>query len=181
MPSPPRKVFGIGFHKTGTTSLGAALTRLGHRVTGPNWVELPDIADRALALATELSHRFDAFQDNPWPLLYREMDALHPGSKFVLTVRDPDRWLASAVRHFGARDTPMREWIYGVGHPAGNEDVYRARYVAHNFEVQRYFAGRPNDLLVMDLSAGDGWPELCAFLGCEVVPGEFPRENVAAR
>jgi hypothetical protein len=30
------KVFGIGFHKTATTSLAKALSYLGYRVTGPN-------------------------------------------------------------------------------------------------------------------------------------------------
>ena len=29
------KVFGIGFHKTATTSLAKALSYLGYRVTGP--------------------------------------------------------------------------------------------------------------------------------------------------
>ncbi|MEE2776427.1 MAG: sulfotransferase [Acidobacteriota bacterium] len=29
------KVFGIGFHKTGTSSLGAALEVLGYRVRAP--------------------------------------------------------------------------------------------------------------------------------------------------
>jgi UDP-N-acetylmuramate-alanine ligase len=38
------KVFCIGFHKTGTTSLAVALKTLGYRVTGPNGVHDPDIA-----------------------------------------------------------------------------------------------------------------------------------------
>ena len=29
------------------------------------------------------------------------MDALYPGAKFILTVRDEDKWLASNLKHFG--------------------------------------------------------------------------------
>jgi hypothetical protein len=168
------KVFCIGFHKTGTKSLGAALATLGYRVTGPNGVNDPDIARNALTLAHELVRQCDAFQDNPWPLLYREMDESYPGSKFILTLRDPQAWIESQVQHFGVEETPMRRWIYAVGSPKGNEAIYLRRFERHNAEVQKYFAGRPEDLLVMDLAAGDGWSKLCSFLGKPVPEVPFP-------
>lgn len=173
------KVFIIGFHKTGTSSLAAALGTLGYRVTGPNGVRDPDIARNVLALAHDLVTRFDAFQDNPWPIVYREMDESYPGSKFVLMLRDPQAWMASMVRHFGLEETPMRRWIYGVGCPQGNEAVYLARFERHNAEVQEHFAGRPEDLLVVDLAAGDGWLRLCPFLGKPVPDVPFPHLNSA--
>ena len=71
------------------------------------------------------------------------MDALYPGSKFILTVRDPERWLASSVRDFAERDLPMRQLIYGVGHPKGHEALYRERMLRHNPEVAEYFATGP--------------------------------------
>ena len=43
----------------------------------------------------------------------------------------------------------MREWIYGVGHPEGNEDVYIARYERDNREVMEYFKHRSEQLLVL--------------------------------
>ena len=107
-------------------------------------------------MVEDLSARFDAFQDNPWPLVYRKMDALYPGSKFVLTVRDPDRWVASAVRDFAERDSPMRQLIYGVGHPKGHEALYVARMQAHNAEVAEYFRDRPGDLITLDWSTAAG-------------------------
>lgn len=180
-PTPRPKVFGIGFHKTGTTSLAEALRLLGYRVTGPNFVGEPDIATTALTRAMALVPRFDAFQDNPWPLLYRELDAAVPGSRFVLTVRDPDRWLASVVGHFGTDETPMRRWIYGDAHgaPVGSEARYLERYREHRRAVDAHFAGR-DDLLVMDLTAGDGWDVLCPFLGQAPPDVPFPRANTAA-
>jgi hypothetical protein len=171
------KVFCIGFHKTGTKSLASALTTLGYRVTGPNGVSDPDIAKNVYALAFDLIERFDAFQDNPWPILYKEVDRRCPGSRFVLTIRSSERWIRSMVSHFGSQVTPMRQWIYGPGCPAGNEAIYVRRYEAHNREVLEYFKDRPGDLTVMNLAAGDGWDKLCAFLGKPTPNVPFPHEN----
>ncbi len=172
-----QKVFGIGFHKTGTTTLSAALRILGYRVAGPFGVHDDDIATTALPRALETASQFDAVQDNPWPLLYKELDAEFPGSKFILTVRDTDRWLASVVNHFGGKSTPMRSWIYGPGDPTGNQDVYRARYEGHNQDVESHFADRPDDLLVLSIADGQGWPELCGFLGVPIPEQPFPHAN----
>lgn len=169
------KVFGIGFHKTGTTSLGQALGLLGYRVCGDVATADPLIGERAIGFARQLTEQFDAFQDNPWPIIYRELDGWYPDAKFVLTLRDTEAWLASILKFFGERDSPMRAWIYGVGVPRGNEAVYRARYERHNREVQEYFRDRPDRLLVMDFSRGDGWEKLCPFLGAAVPAAPFPR------
>lgn len=171
------KVFGVGFHKTATTSLKRALQALGYQVTGPDARDHPNPGTTALDLCVDLSHRFDAFQDNPWPIFYREMDELHPGSRFILTTRPTDKWIASVVGHFGTGDTPMREWIYGAGHPVGNEAAYVERYERHNAEVIDYFSGRTEQLLVFPIAAGAGWEELCRFLGVPVPPDPFPRAN----
>jgi hypothetical protein len=173
------KVFGIGFHKTGTLSLGNALTMLGYRVCGPAGVFDPDIARKLPGLAIEAARQFDAFHDNPWPLLFRELDQAFPGSRFVLTLRDEDAWWRSALTYFGPETTPMRELIYGPGSPVGNEEVYRQRFRAHNRAVLEHFARRPRDLCVMDITAGDGWDKLCAFLDVPVPPAAFPHRNKA--
>jgi hypothetical protein len=175
------KVFCIGFHKTGTMRLRDALRTLGYRVTGPNGTEDPHISNNVYAMAFDLVPRFDAFRDNPWPILYRELDDKYPGSKFVLSVRSTEAWITSQVRHFGSTETPMRRWIYGVGCPKGNEETYIRRYEAHNAAVLAYFERRPNDLLVMDLAAGDGWAKLCAFLGRPAPAMPFPHINTAER
>jgi len=175
------KVFCIGFHKTGTTSLAEALQVLGYRVTGPNGVRDPDIATKVRPMAWELVEKYDAFQDNPWPILYRELDQRYPGSKFVLTVRETGSWMRSQLKHFGQRETAMRKWIYGDTHgcPEGNEEVYVRRYEAHNREVLEYFRDRPGDLLVMELAKGDGWNKLAPFLGKPIPSVPFPHANKA--
>ena len=174
------KVFCLGFHKTGTKSMAFALKELGYRVTGPNGVQDPNIASNVLSMAFELVPKFDAFRDNPWPVIYRELDAEFPSSKFILLLRDPASWINSQVQHFGRNETPMRKWIYGVGCPEGNEQVYLDRFNAHNDDVPAYFKDRPQDLLVMNLAHGDGWEKLCPFLGTQILTTPFPHANKGA-
>ena len=59
----------------------------------------------------------------------------------------------------------------------GNEPLYLDRYRKHNREVRAYFADRQEDFLVLDLAGGDGWSELCGFLGDPVPNKAFPHAN----
>jgi hypothetical protein len=108
------------------------------------------------------------------------MDKKYPNSKFILTIRDTERWLTSVVKHFGKKETYMRKWIYGRGCPLGNEQIYKKRYETHNKEVKEYFKSRPQDLLILDLSKGSAWNELCTFLGCSKLTEPFPHLNKAS-
>jgi hypothetical protein len=175
------KVFCIGFQKTGTTSLFASLNMLGYRtaaVVGRDWTA-ERLAAEGAALCIETAKNVDAAQDMPWPLFFRELDAAYPGSKFILTVRDAESWFASIEKHFGANPGEMQAFTYGrdAAAPAGNRARYLEVYARHEREVRSYFAERPNDLLIMDLGSGDGWPELCAFLGAGVPAEPFPVKN----
>ena len=51
-----------------------------------------------------------------------------------------------------------------------------ARYRRHNAEVREYFKDRPGDLLVMNMSKGAGWKELCGFLNCKAPSAPYPIE-----
>lgn len=180
------KVIGIGFHKTGTTTLGAALERLGYKVChGAAPVRsvlghrrmMDLLINNELAEIMKVAGWYDAFEDNPWFVLFRELDQWYPGSRFILTVRDEGAWIESVLRYYGESQSDLRHWIYGVGTPVGNEAVFQERYRRHNEAVMRYFAARPADLLVVDWEKGDGWNELGAFLGRRVSGQPFPHEN----
>jgi hypothetical protein len=176
-----RKVFCIGFHKTGTSSLHVALQKLGFRVCGAVAVNDPKIAGRAHELALALVPRYDAFRDNPWPLLYRRLDELFPNSLFIHTVRPPETWIKSVVGHFGGAETAMRKWIYGVGAPLGNEQIYLQRYDAHNVEVAEYFRGRSDQYLRLDITEDRNcWAKIGNFLRIPVPDSEFPWVNMSA-
>ncbi len=180
------KVFVIGFQKTGTTSMGAALETLGYhlgggfRVNHPRGVPipLPITQEKLASAARSFALRADAFEDNPWPIVFREMDQAFPGSKFILTRRDPATWIDSMIRHFGVDANPMRTFIYGHGSPVGHEAQYIARYQRHIDKVLAYFAQRPDDLLILNLEDAD-WPELCDFLGKPRPHEPFPHRNRA--
>jgi hypothetical protein len=173
------KIFGTGMQRTGTTSLAKALQHLGI-ATRDHPKDLFHDIDHPLI------HEFDAFTDNPIPLLYRELDARHPGSKFIHTVRDEERWLASV------------EWLHTVGAEKFHwervpeiEEMHRALYGTttfdglvfletyrrHDREVRAYFAERPDDLLVLDVTAGEGFEKICPFLGLDPPKDPFPHWN----
>lgn len=179
------KAFCIGFQKTGTTSLGAALKRLGYTVASVYGRDLSLETLRAsyVARGLETAARYDAVEDMPWPLMFRELDAAFPGSRFILTHRASDRWLASIRDHFGANPDVMQQLTYGEDAPAplGCEERYVEVYERHNAAVRAYFADRPGDLLEMDLSSGDGWEKLCPFLGATAPDEPFPRINSTAQ
>jgi Sulfotransferase domain len=184
------KVFGIGFQKTGTSSLDQAFRILGYHTDKGVFINTPGrksslriapplTAAKVLERVLPIAREREAFSDNPWPLLYCELDGLFPGSKFILTVRDPQSWIESLVRHFGDRESDTLEWIYGVRAVRGNESRCLAVYDAHNAAVRAHFASRPNALLEMDVEKQPRWNELCAFLGKWVPRKPFPRANTA--
>jgi hypothetical protein len=169
------KLFGIGWPKTGTTSLRYCFELLGYSFYGYQ-PSLIGSLDQVLLIA----RRFDSFKDWPWNIYYKELDAAFPRSKFILTTRDSESWLKS-YRNWVSIHTPsptmkeVRKRIYGTPDPTDKQAV--KRYEQHNAEVQRYFANRPNDLLVVNWKDGDGWEELCKFLGKPVPDRPFPHAN----
>lgn len=128
----------------------------------------------------EIVENYNAFEDNPWPVLFRQLDKKYPDSKFILTIREDEKWLNSVLNHFGGTSTDMRKWIYGVGDPVGNEKIYLHRYQQHNREVKEFFNTRSDDLLIMNFEEGDGWDKLCAFLNHKKPKAKFPHTHKGA-
>jgi len=187
VPPIPTRVFGIGMHKTATTSLHAAFTLLGFKSghwENAHWAKAVWVEMRHLGKSQSLE-RFYAASDTPIPQLYRELDKAYPNSKFILTVRDEKDWLDSARRHFNPQFNPFaRAWdddpfthrmhrhIYGT--EKFDAALFLAAYRRHNAEVLAYFKDRPDDLVVMDMSQKAGWKELCGFLGVPVPNVAYP-------
>lgn len=181
--APENKVLGVGWAKTGTTSLGVCLKRLGRRHISMQLDLVDDWAVGDHAEILSIARRFDSFDDWPWLLLYKEFDQAFPGTKFILTTRDSDSWLRSYLNqihqpeHFTPEMNRFREMLYGI--PFDNPDPADlvARYEAHNAAVREYFRDRPDDLLVVDWAKGDGWREVCDFLGEGRPSGPFPHAH----
>ena len=93
------KVFGIGAHKTGTTSLQSIFRLCGLVVGDQAAGELTSYAARRGRYQPLIDYcrTAEAFQDTPFAFgrIYAALDALFPDSKFILTVRDADEWFRS--------------------------------------------------------------------------------------
>lgn len=171
------KVFGIGLSRTGTTSLDAALWHLGlESAHNPSPAAMIHGDFRAL-------EALDAGTDISVASVFKALDKSFPNSKFVLTVRDPMQWLQSAINHISNIPTQLdagesgalRLHTYGAVRPT--PDQLLAAYRAHISAVSEYFADRPKDWIVMDVTNGDGWERLCPFLKLEQPKIDFPNTN----
>ena len=121
-----------------------------------------------------------------WPSAYywRELAAVYPEAKILLTVRSAESWLASMEKTIfrALREDPdgaalgtaliaQKTFSGRIDDPAHVVAVYEG----HIAEVQETIP--PERLLTYHL--GDGWDPLCRFLGVPVPEAPFPRRNSA--
>jgi hypothetical protein len=192
----PTRIFGIGMHKTATTSLHHALEILGYDSAhwkSAHWAKAIWREMRRFGKSPTLERSY-ALCDLPIALLYRELDAAYPGSKFILTTREEGGWIETVRKHWDPQVNPFRAgWdadpfshrVHQIlyGRSDFDRETMLARYRRHNAEVLEYFEGRRADLLVMDMDfgwpnredRGAGWHELCGFLGKPIPKVPYPR------
>ncbi|MFI6603938.1 sulfotransferase family protein [Nonomuraea sp. NPDC050536] len=201
------RVIGAGFGRTGTLSMKVALEQLGfgpcHHMS--EVVERHGQLRRWLALASghpvdwdELLGGYESCVDWPSAAYWRELAEHFPQARVVLTVRDPERWLASMnATILKQRRRPL---IQGLSSLLGTDLAAFIRMTRLTV-VERVFDGRTDDrdyllkaftrhveevkatipaerLLVFEVS--QGWEPLCDFLGVPVPSEPFPRVNDAA-
>ena len=109
------KIIGVGFQKTGTSTLREALKILGFKVCDTKPSLLIPILKGNIKKVLKVADSYDALEDNPWPLIYKDLDQHLPGSKFILTIRDEQSWFKSVSNHIKDISSPIHEWIYGYG------------------------------------------------------------------
>ena len=190
-------VIGAGVGRTGTYSLKLAINRLGlgpcHHMEAvlqdmavqvPLWSEAVDgRADWA-----QIYSGFESAVDWPTACFFRELAEAYPAAKFILTLRDPERWAdsfgATIYKLIGGRDSAppdKKAWldmadrvIAKTGFPAGlDQNQLRDAFIAHNEAVK---ATVPAERLLV-YEVRNGWEPLCDFLECPVPDEPFPRTN----
>jgi hypothetical protein len=174
------KIIGIGLNKTATSSLEMAMVQLGFKVLHDGWVATEAIRRERRGGLPILStlEEYDAFMDVPFDRVWRELDAEYPGSKFILTTRDMPSWIKSRSKHVKAnRTSPSYRGLWLLTQTSKWEEEWRR----HHDGIREYFQDRPDDLLIMDICAGDGWEKLCPFLGVDAPEGPFPQANVTTK
>ena len=205
------KVFGIGLGRTGTTSLTHALTILGYRtvhfpVDEASRREITEYLERkADRIEMSVLADHDALTDVPVCCIYQGLDQAYPGSRFILTTRDKESWLASTKRfwdqiagpltsaspdaveaQFGtyiARKLEERTIGRAVDAGSGRDDgatydreLMAKFYDAYHQEVRDYFNAKPEQLLTLNIIEGEGWEQLAPFLGERIPDEPFPSE-----
>ena len=201
------KVFGVGFIKTGTSTLGAALERLGYNHRhGSSHVGnelLPAYLRGQKDIIRDFVDQYDSFDDFPFcaPGMPKLLDEMYPDSKFILTIREADSWFGSLVRYFrpksggptnlnsqrGACGLPLGPnygllnyllTTFGTIDVEGNREHYIKRYQEYNRGIIDHFRSRPGKLLTICFMDGQGWETLCPFLGKPRPKHQpFPRVN----
>jgi hypothetical protein len=176
------KIFCIGLNKTGTSSLHAALGILGFRSLhwgGPTVVKAVARArDDGRPLLAYVEGEFDAFSDvEPLSKDFALVDEQYPGSRFILTIRTLPDWLDSRRRHVMRNQERKARGEYDGPFLEVDLDGWQTEYREHETRVRAYFSERPDDLLVMDVTKGDGWDVLCPFLGVDPPDEPFPWVN----
>lgn len=203
-----KKVFNVGFSKTGTTSFEVALKLLGYNAyRGDFRVPVSEYAvgmwiHRDYAELRRLSTYWDAFADAPWggTDLYRQLVEWYPDAKFVLTVRDPEAWycslekmltecsdgdLATAIETFHANGryafAHFFEHRFGVKTLVGARERVIEEYVRHNEEAEAFLGTCGVDFLRFHAVGDEGWETLCPFLEQPIPETPYPHVNLADR
>ncbi len=178
-----RKYFGIGLGKTGTISLYNAFRLLGfeslHYCTRQQFHDIT---------------QYDFATDMPIPYYFRDLDRRFTNAKFIYTVRNIEEWIDSCRRHWNRYTTdpsatPVweRETIGLLGLPSLDsslpfdilEACFRSAYQRHDQSIKKYFKGRENDLLVLNICDGEGWEKIIPFVDRSRIPKvPFPYNNV---
>jgi hypothetical protein len=201
------KVIGAGVSRTGTTSLKAALERLGLGPCfhGRHVLDHPERLPRWLTAASgepvDLANLFAGYNSTTdWPgaAFWRDLSQRFPQAKVILTVRDADSWYDSIARTsyalFGSRSDPRAK---------------RARQVVPGLDVMTdftrrlvwdgpFFGGRFEDRdhaiaafeahnaavrrevpadRLLVCEPGVGWQTLCDFLEVPVPDEPYPHLN----
>ncbi len=206
-----QKVFCIGFNKTGTTSLGEALSELGLSTAPQRPAEnlIDAWAKRDFRKLIKFCKTAgNAFQDVPFslPYTYVILDNYFPNSKFILTVRnDSEEWYNSYVNYHAkiwskSAKVPTKEdlldaiYIYKSRPWHTNrllfttpkelpykKEVLIEFYENHNKSIIEYFRHKPGMLLKLNVAESGSYQKLAKFLNVKTNKTDFPWLNATEK
>jgi hypothetical protein len=199
------KVIGAGFGRTGTLSLKHALEQLGfgrcyhmmevahHKGGAEGWQRAASGGEMDW---DTLLGDFQSAVDWPACAFYAELHRQYPDAKVILSVRDADKWYASALETIWPFSGVIPCWVMVVVPPLRvmhrmiqeviwdgtfggrflEPDHAKAVFHEHIAQVKKTIPAE--QLLVYEVS--QGWQPLCDFLGVPVPDTPFPQVNDAA-
>ena len=172
-----KKVFCVGFSKSGTTTL--------HRILGDQLcyrsAHDPGWTDWSITRNRYRLDQFEAFTDGECASI-RNLDDLYPDALFVLNTRPLKHWVLSRHKAVERSRSAVR-WALTKYVPLGLVARIINRWVLDNREravmrwirirnsyhrhVIRYFSDRKGKLLVINIEEADFPMQLARFLGAE--------------
>ncbi len=165
-----KKVFAIGFNKSGTTSIHHLFQTLGlNSYHGLEWRKCADL---------RFFFKFDCFSDGP-PDDFMYLDKTFMNSKFILNVRQLETWVLSRLSHIERQKEKFdnfKLWPTWDTTTFAIKSWIKERNEYH-ISVLEYFAKRSTDLLIIDyIRDPSAASKISNHLG---FPGEHtkPREN----
>src|SRR5437667_4671123 len=106
------KVVGIGLPKTGTTTLGYCFRRFGYKHRSYDMDLAAQAKRNELENVLAEAAKYEAFEDWPWFMIYRELDQRFANSKFILTLRkDRETYVASLKGHHEREGIRKKDFI----------------------------------------------------------------------
>jgi len=199
------KVLGAGFGRTGTMSLKIALEKLGigpcyhmrEVVSHPSHIKIwYDISRGEHPNWDRLFSGFNSAVDFPVSLFYEELINKFPDAKFILTLRDFDKWYISTANTIYKVPTMLPVWFKQVVYPIrmfiamqvnliwvglfnnkfSDKESAKIVYYEHIESVKKTI---PSDKLLI-YHVNMGWEPLCEFLNVAVPEIPFPKVNDTA-
>lgn len=184
------KIFCLGSNKTGTVSLRTAMKNLGFKIStsqthglyfhsgliGASQEEFKRLFD----IIKKRKHDWNFFADMPFnlPGAHEILYNMFPNSRFVLTIRDPEKWFETVLRWIQTRNAQkIYDWIWCTEFTPENKQEILTRYNRRNSGIINFFKNK--NLLTLYIGEdNNALQKLCAFVGKDTISGPFPHENI---
>ena len=121
-----------------------------------------------------------------WPsaFYWRELIALYPDARVILTWRTPESWWTSfentilKVLNNSEDRESLGHLLVAEGAFGGRPDDREHAILIYERHVDEVIATVPEDRLLVH-RIGDGWEPLCRHLGVDAPEDDYPRLNAA--
>ncbi|MEM7086976.1 MAG: sulfotransferase [Bacteroidota bacterium] len=211
------RVFCLSMQKTGTTSVGDFFAHFGYPVARwkhsweNHWTKMwYDGNYEGIFDTKEFKHR-QVFEDDPWwcPEFYKVLYHRFPNSKFILMVRDENKWFQSMLKHSKGKTLgntrihcklyrreqefynhmendpnfkPSTDFLDNLMSLEGMDEHYKSIYRIRNKEIQLFFENKDkNRFICLSLEDSEKWKKLGAFMGIEVPDGFEVHSNESSK
>jgi hypothetical protein len=171
-------IFVLSLHRSGTQSVHSFLKQAGYNaIHNPSGRSEMDFQSEWVGHEQDLEYifsnlinhslpKYNAISDNPMAALYKQAYESFPEAKFILMVRDCDKWVASVRKHIGDRNFVPAEkvqyWKYLDFEPNKLDEIddlaLHTLYEKHHKETIDFFEKNRilNQLCVIDLEKSSG-------------------------